>query len=115
MNDNNTTVKNGRKSDGTFAKGNPGGPGRPPKELTISNILDEILSEEVDGSTRKKIIMKRVVQKAYEGERWAVEFIANRLEGLPRQEVDSTVTNINPIIVVKDQEAKEAMEEIVEE
>ena len=79
------TDKNGRNSDGTFAKGNPGGPGRPPKEMTISDLLREILDESVDGKTRKKVIMQRVVQKAFEGERWAVEFIANRLEGTPIQ------------------------------
>jgi hypothetical protein len=85
--------KNGRNSDGTFAKGNPGGPGRPPKEMTIPDLLREILDEEIDGQSRKKIILKKVVQKAYEGERWAVEFCANRLEGTPiatmrTQEID---------------------------
>lgn len=83
------TVKNGRKKDGTFAKGNSGGPGRPKKELTISDMLRGTLDEEVKGTgkTRYQIIMDKVIQKAYEGDRWAVEFIANRVEGKPIETV----------------------------
>jgi hypothetical protein len=103
-------IKNGRKKDGTFAKGWKGGPGRPRKELTIPDLLREVLDEEIDGNTRFGIIMKRVVQKAYEGERWAVEFIANRLEGLPQQKIESTVTNTNPTFIVKDEKHKKEIE-----
>ena len=92
--------KNGRNSDGTFAKGNPGGPGRPPKDMTISDLLREILDEETNGHTRKKVIMKRVVEKAYEGERWAVEFIANRLEGTPIATVRTQEIDKDEVVVI---------------
>ena len=93
-------IKNGRKKDGTFAKGWAGGPGRPPKDMTISDLLREILDEEADGHTRKKVIMKRVVQKAYEGERWAVEFIANRLEGTPIATVRTQEIDKDEVVVI---------------
>jgi len=76
--------KAGRKQDGTFAKGHTGNPnGRPKKEYTFADIMNKILDEEVDGKTRREIILTKVIQKAYEGERWAVEFMANRIEGKP--------------------------------
>lgn len=113
MDDNNIPAKQDESRDelGRFKKGYSGNPnGRRPRELTIPDILREVLDEEVDGKTRMNIIMKRVVQKAYEGERWAVEFIANRLEGTPKQTIDQTVINTQPILVVKDGKTKEELE-----
>jgi hypothetical protein len=92
--------KNGRNSDGTFAKGNPGGPGRPPKEMTIPDLLREILDEEINGQSRKMIILKKVVQKAYDGERWAVEFVSNRLEGTPIATVRTQEIDKDEVVVI---------------
>ena len=78
---NNTAFK-----EAQWKKGESGNPkGRPKKELTIPHILREILNEEIDGKTRSEIIMQRVVQKAYDGDSWAVQFIADRTEGKPSQ------------------------------
>lgn len=117
MDDNNIPAKQDESRDelGRFKKGYSGNPnGRQPRELTIPDILREVLDEEVDGKTRMNIIMKRVVQKAYEGERWAVEFIANRLEGTPKQTIDQNVNNTNPVFIVKDKATKEILENLDE-
>jgi hypothetical protein len=65
--------------------------GRPKKEISIPTILREILDAN-DEELKRKILIG-VVQQALCGERWAVEFVANRLEGTPiatvrTQEID---------------------------
>jgi hypothetical protein len=65
--------------------------GRPVREISIPFLLKGIL--DADDQKAKKEILQNVVNLALEGERWAVEFIANRLEGTPiatvrTQEID---------------------------
>ena len=79
---------NNRDEHGRFISGKSGNPkGRPLKDFAISDILNDILDEEIEGSSRKRIILKGVVQRAYNGERWAVQFIADRTEGKPEQKI----------------------------
>ncbi len=45
-----------RRSDGTFAQGNPGGPGRPEGSLNRATLIaQELLDGEAEGLTRKAI------------------------------------------------------------
>jgi len=65
--------------------------GRPRKEISIPFLLKEIL--DADDQKKKREILQKVCALALNGERWAVEFIANRLEGTPvatvrTQEID---------------------------
>lgn len=70
-----------------FDKGCKAGPGRPKNSKSIPDTLRKILKEEhVDKltgqvGTKHFAIMNRVVNEALEGDKWAVEFIANRTEG----------------------------------
>lgn len=84
-----------RKPNGRFAKGNKGGPGRPRGSKQIPDMLRRLLQEDTPDSLRAKVrtlypsagdtmletIMRQVMTKAVNGERWAVEFIATRTEG----------------------------------
>ena len=80
------------KEDTQFKKGVSGNPrGRPKKNAHIASILDEISHQEIrDDRTKLYEILDGVFSQALEGKPWAIEFIANRLEGKPRQAVDVT-------------------------
>ena len=73
-----------RNSDGTFANGVSGNPkGRPKGSSSIRDILRRVGTEEIPETNESKleVIMRSVFQQAVEGKSWAVQFIADRLEG----------------------------------
>ena len=72
-----TTVRTER---GTFAQGNPGGPGRPPKttELTYIRILSEACTPD-----RFRQVVEAAVEAAISGDNKAREWLSNYLCGSP--------------------------------
>ena len=79
-----------------FKKGQSGNPnGRPPKVKSIPDILRRIGDEEgtLDGKTKLDVIMYKVFQYALEGKHWAVQFIADRTEGKPKESREVTHKN----------------------
>jgi len=73
-----------------FEKGKSGNPeGRPKRGHAIADILNELGSAKAGNKTRREQMLANVYKLAQEGEKWAVEFIADRTEGKPTQ------TNIN--------------------
>jgi len=78
--------------------GNPNG--RKPKINTIPDILRKIGDEDgtVDGKSKLDVIMYKVFQFALEGKPWAVQFIADRTEGKPREYVEQKVIKDEVII-----------------
>lgn len=76
-------TSNKRNSRGQFAKGNQEGnrKGRPKKGLAITDILNTKLDETTNGKTQREAILEKVIELALAGERWAIEFIADRTEG----------------------------------
>ena len=65
-----------------FKKGQSGNPkGRPKKENAISDILNRLLDTPKDDKTQREILLERVLQMALKGDRWAINFIADRTEG----------------------------------
>lgn len=95
-------IKNGelRGPDGRFKKGGPGGPGN------AAIIRDRVRYQSLlrDCVTDKDFIKvaKKLLEKAQDGESWAVAELLNRLMGKPRQvaEVDIKQTNVDPRQVV---------------
>jgi hypothetical protein len=78
-----------------FKKGQSGNPnGRPKRGHSMAEILNELLdAEKAPGLSRRRALMQQVVELAETGERWAVEWVANRAEGTPvatvrTQEID---------------------------
>jgi hypothetical protein len=85
-----------------FKKGQSGNPkGRPKGTTTLNSLLKKIGSEEVKGTDADKLefIMRKVFDFAVKGESWAVHFIADRLEGKPKQTVGIHEVNEDPIKV----------------
>lgn len=97
-----------------FQKGQTGNPfGRPLKVKHIPDILAKLGQEALPAEIRKKMhnypsimgsatclnaLMRLVYIQALKGIPWAIEFIAERTEGKPRQPVD--VNNEQPLVVV---------------
>ncbi|MDP3703289.1 MAG: hypothetical protein Q8R78_02755 [Candidatus Omnitrophota bacterium] len=84
-----TTVKNGavsaRDAKGRFAAGNPGGPGRPPAEFSITELLRAEIAQ------RPAVVKRWVDLMESEDERvalMAMTSAANRIEGNPRTQLD---------------------------
>ena len=78
-----------RNEKGQFTAGNQEGNrnGRPPKNKHIPDILRQI-GEELVGDediTRLESLCRKVFEHAEKGIRWAVEWVADRLEGRPFQ------------------------------
>ena len=73
-----------RDNQGKFAKGNPGSPGRKPRAVE-----EAYLKAIVRAMPQKdwRVVLEKVKQLAMRGERWAVEFYADRLMGKPVQAV----------------------------
>ena len=70
-----------------FKQGNPGGPGRPSRASE-----EKYLKAVVRAMPQKdwKTILEKVKALAMRGERWAVEFYADRIMGKPAQAIDVT-------------------------
>ena len=87
------TAKKQRVIGKPFEKGKSGNPkGRPKGSSSIKDHLRRIGDEILEGSDMSKdeAIMRKVYKLAFEGQPWAVQFIADRKEGKPHQSVDIT-------------------------
>lgn len=74
-----------------FEKGSSGNPGGRPKEKAFADAVRFAVNREA-GDGRKKLLLlaEKLIDCALEGEGWAMQQIADRLDGKPAQE--STVT-----------------------
>jgi len=72
-----------RNSNGTFAQGNPGGPGRPAKavESAAARIRKIFIEGVVDEDLR--LIVDQIVTQAKQGDHWAINQLFDRLLGKP--------------------------------
>ena len=61
-----------RTVDGRFAAGNPGGPGRPRGPVRRASELDRLAAEALPD------VMEMLLQKARNGEQWAIEQVIRR-------------------------------------
>ena len=84
-----------------FEKGQSGNPGGRPKEKAFADALRLAVNAEVEieGEKKKKlrVIAERLVAEAMAGESWAVQQVADRLEGKPAQAVVGGDDDDNPI------------------
>ena len=117
------------REDTQFKKGNKGGPGRPPKEKCIPDLLrrfgyfnvspdlvDELktyIPELPDKLTMYEAAIARVWVSAAKGDSWGMEFVANRTEGkasapdeVKGQMVDERLSEIADAIARVDTDTK---------
>lgn len=74
-----------------FQKGKSGNPGGSPKEKAFANAVRFAVNREAkDGRKKLMLLAEKLIDCALEGEGWAMQQIADRLDGKPAQE--STVT-----------------------
>jgi len=82
--------------------GNP--KGRPKKPYCFADILSAILKEVSEGNvTKLEALLREVYNHALKGESWAVNFIADRLEGKPKAALEIQVDEPKPITIIKDE------------
>jgi hypothetical protein len=84
-----------------FPKGVSGNPnGRPPSGQALTDIMREVLEEDLpSGKKRKEALVRKVLELAYEGNEGMVRLAWSYLEGNPRQAVDMTFKELpKPII-----------------
>jgi hypothetical protein len=94
-----TSDKNGSKTDTKFKLGNPGGPGRPKKEICIPHILREIMAEPIakkSKRTKLDVILDNVVNMAIKGDSWSIQFVADRTEGKPQLSIAMAIEDKRP-------------------
>lgn len=77
-----------------FKPGNVANPkGRPKKEWTFSQLFREATEEQdKDGIPYKVKISKKLTEMASKGDIAAIKELTNRIEGLPKQQVDLGVS-----------------------
>ena len=81
-----------------WVKGQSGNPhGRPKKQF--SEVLQRAIVQ--DDGKRLRMVIEKLLDKAAEGEPWAVKELADRLEGKPAQSVQLSGDEDNPIQVVE--------------
>ena len=88
-----------REKNGQFAKGNGGGPGRPPKAR--EERYKEILKGAVTYSQWRKII-KKLADKAERGDIQAAKLLFEYLVGKPTQELQIDSDNVIRVVYVDD-------------
>jgi len=90
-----------------FLPGNKMSAGRPKGVRTIPDVLRKLCAQKVQvngqKTTKLEVIMMKVLSEALHGKSWAVQFVAERLEGkaLQRSEVTTTAKPHDPEAVKK--------------
>jgi hypothetical protein len=75
-----------------FKKGETGNPGGRPKEKAFTDALRlELLRESKDKRKKLNVIAEKLVECAMNGESWAIQQVADRLDGKPAQEATVTI------------------------
>ena len=79
----------------TWKKGESGNPnGRPTEKVFAEAVRRAVLdTDKATGCIRLRLIAEQLVTKALEGDGWAIQTIADRLDGKPAQESNVNVTN----------------------
>lgn len=103
-----------RQANGTFGKGNIANPmGAPKKDWTFKDLLLEVAEEyhtitKKDGTSErmqmKKMIVKKLFNKAIQGDIQAIKELLNRVDGMPRQQMDMNLGGGLTVVLKRDNE-----------
>lgn len=80
--------------EGQFKKGHPGGPGRPPKEHCLTDLLKEALDQPHNqtGTTKKQMLIDKMYELAEQGDVNILKYLFDRIDGKPLQTIEANVT-----------------------
>ena len=100
---NGTPSANGRNGNGTFAKGNAGGPGNPQ-----SKAVNKFRSMLIESTTVEEFqaVRNALVKAAKAGQPWAVKEYLDRIIGKPKESVEVTGDTQHTMGVVREGIAK---------
>lgn len=98
-------IRKDREANGRFAEGNPGGPGRPKNEFSLTHLARELLTKE-DAAEAKELV-RDWIDKAKEGNPTALVQLLDRIDGkVPdKHEVTGEVTHKAVILSKEEYEA----------
>jgi hypothetical protein len=80
-----------RNNDGTFATGNTIKGGRKPKEYSVTALVrarGEVVVDPVTGQTRADRLAEQLWSMAEAGDKQAVQYIIDRLDGKPKERIE---------------------------
>ena len=87
-----------------FEKGNKANPGGRPKGSTSFKLLMEKIglepSTDDPKKTKDEAIMRKVYEKAEEGDKWATQFVVENRDGKPNQRIDITEHDPDEVIIL---------------
>lgn len=74
-----------------FTEGNKFGKGAPKKEWTMSALYKQALEEMAEtGEPKYKIVARKLIEKASEGDVVAIKELNNRIDGMPIQNINNS-------------------------
>jgi hypothetical protein len=84
--------------------------GRPRKLPELDKLLADVLGEEKDGISAGEVILKAIRAKAAKGDVRAAELLLDRAYGKPKQSLDTTITSLEPLVIVTTKEQNQSSE-----
>ena len=77
--------------------------GRPKDGKSWAGVLDSIGAEELkDGMTKKEAVARKLWSEAAKGEAWAVNALMDRIDGKPKQQVETDINaNIDAVTEIR--------------
>ena len=88
-----------RDENGRFVKGWQGGPGRPPKGEAVTDILRNTVD--------KQSLVNKLIELAMKGDKQALIYAIDRLDGKPRETIDQNVRNVPEYVGFNDKDDSE--------
>lgn len=77
-----------------FQKGKSGNPGgRRREKLFLDALTIAVKAEAEPNKTKLRAIAEKLVEEAVAGEGWAIQQVADRLDGKPQQSIDANITD----------------------
>ena len=75
-----------RDENGRFLPGWSGGPGRPPKEKSLTSLINQFgEAVQENGKTRWQSVVEQMFAQALDGDRTTQQYLIDRWEGKPTQ------------------------------
>lgn len=92
------------RNGGKLKSGNTKNVGRKRELPELDKLLADVLGEEKDGISAAEVVLKAIRAKAAKGDVRAAELLLDRAYGKPKQSLDTTITSLEPLVIVTTKE-----------